>query len=158
MWSAFAAATGGAAAGLTGLTFIVVAFRFDTIALSPEYRNRAGQALTLFLTVVTAAALVTVPQWPRALGAELIVLSAVNAALLLRLDAAARSGQTARTRPALAVALTSFVAGIAASGVLLICGLDLGYYFYAASTILGLTWGVYGAWVFLTQTALPAAG
>lgn len=32
MWVTFAALVGGAAAGLTGLTFIVNSFRFDTLA------------------------------------------------------------------------------------------------------------------------------
>ncbi|WP_280116438.1 hypothetical protein [Streptomyces prasinus] len=34
MWTMFAATVGGSAAGLTGLTFIVVAFRFDVVATS----------------------------------------------------------------------------------------------------------------------------
>jgi hypothetical protein len=39
MWTTFAATVGGSAAGLT---FIVVAFRFDVVATSQEYRNRAA--------------------------------------------------------------------------------------------------------------------
>lgn len=39
----FRRATGGAAAGLTGLTFIVVAIRFDALAVSDEHRSRAAQ-------------------------------------------------------------------------------------------------------------------
>ncbi|GGP06229.1 hypothetical protein LDL08_17700 [Nonomuraea glycinis] len=43
MWTTFAATVGGSAAGLTGLTFIVVAFRFDVVAASQAYRNRAAK-------------------------------------------------------------------------------------------------------------------
>lgn len=53
---------------MTGLTFIVVAFRFDTIAVSVEYRNRAAQTLSLFVTVTVLGALITVPSTPRPSG------------------------------------------------------------------------------------------
>ncbi|MGC8918609.1 hypothetical protein AB7952_05950 [Streptomyces sp. PG2] len=44
-----------------------------------------------------------------------------------------------------------FAAGIAAAGLFAIAGSTKGLGFYAASALLGLTWGVYGTWVFLTQ-------
>jgi hypothetical protein len=51
MWNTFAAVSGGAAGGLTGLIFPVVSFRFETLGASEEYRSRAAQVLSLFLTV-----------------------------------------------------------------------------------------------------------
>ncbi|MFI9468933.1 hypothetical protein ACIHBQ_15855 [Streptomyces sp. NPDC052492] len=151
MWTTFAATVGGSAAGLTGLTFIVVAFRFDVVATSQEYRNRAAQTVSLFLTTTVTASLVTLPQPTWALGVELLVAAAASASLLSVLDHAARRGTSQHARPILVVALVVFAAGIAAAGLFATAGSTAGLGFYAASSLLGLTWGVYGTWVFLTQ-------
>ncbi|MGW3680697.1 hypothetical protein [Streptomyces prasinus] len=150
MWTTFAATVGGSAAGLTGLTFIVVAFRFDVVATSQEYRNRAAQTVSLFLTTTVTASLVTLPQPTWALGVELLVAAAASASLLSVLDHAARRGTSQHARPILVVALVVFAAGIAA-GLFATVGSTNGMGFYAASSLLGLMWGVYGTWVFLTQ-------
>lgn len=151
MWTTFAAVTGGASAGLTGLTFIVVAFRFDTIAVSQEYRSRAAQTLSLYLTVTVLAILITVPQPSQALGIEMILVAGVVAVILGSLDSAARRQQTAPTSTALVIALVLFVVMISVSGLLLLLGHEWGLYFYVASAIVGLVWGVNGAWIFLTR-------
>lgn len=156
MWSTFAAVTGGASGALTGLTFLVVAFRFDTIAVSQEYRSRAAQTLTLFFTVTVVAVLITVPQYTQALGIELILIALISAALLKVLDSAARRGQTTRPSAALAFALIVFVVFIAASGLFILLGRDWGMYFYVASATVGLVWGVYGTWIFLTRAGMDA--
>ncbi len=67
------------------------------------------------------------------------------------LDHAARRGTSQHARPILVVALVVFAAGIAAAGLFATAGSTAGLGFYAASSLLGLTWGVYGTWVFLTQ-------
>ncbi|MEV5922436.1 hypothetical protein AB0N42_32825, partial [Streptomyces pseudogriseolus] len=151
MWTTFAATVGGSAAGLTGLTFIVVAFRFDVVATSQEYRNRAAQTVSLFLTTTVTASLVTLPQPTWALGVELLVAAAASASLLAVLDHAARRGTSQHARPILVVALVVFAAGITTAGLFATAGSTDGMGFYAASSLLGLTWGVYGTWVFLTQ-------
>ncbi|MDI9836051.1 hypothetical protein [Streptomyces sp. KAU_LT] len=151
MWTTFAATVGGSAAGLTGLTFIVVAFRFDVVATSQEYRNRAAQTVSLFLTTTVTASLITLPQPTWALGVELLAAAAASATLLSVLDHAARRGTSRHARPALVVALVAFAAGIATAGAFAATGSTKGLGFYAASALLGLTWGVYGTWVFLTQ-------
>jgi hypothetical protein len=103
MWGPFAAMVGGAAAGLASLVFLVVAFRFDTIATSREYRNRAAQVLVLFLTTTIAAALVVAPQDPRLLGVELLIAAGTAGTLLVVLDRAARGAQQTQARwPAVA--------------------------------------------------------
>ena len=99
MWTTFAATTGGAAAGLTGLMFIVVSFRYDTIATSAEYRNRAAQSLSLFVTVTVTGCLITVPPPLQALGVELFLVGIGSATLLKTLDSAARRGQSGKTNP-----------------------------------------------------------
>lgn len=158
MWTTFAAATGGASAGLTGLMFIVVAFRFDTIAVSQEYRSRAAQSLALLVATMITSLLVNVPQSPRALGVEMLVVAVSSAAVLTRLDATAVQEQTRRRNPALAIALLVFTSCIAASGVGLLLNQGDGLYFYAASAVTGLVWAVYGAWIFLTRAGVSANG
>lgn len=154
MWTTFAATVGASAGGLTGLIFIVVAFRFDVVAVSQEYRNRAAQTVTLFISIAVSAALITIPQSIRALGVELVALAIASLALLVRLDMAARLGTGARARPGLVLALGTFAAGIAAAGASCIAGSDRAMGLYALSALVGLAWGAYSAWVFLTQAGV----
>lgn len=154
MWTTFAATVGAGAGGLTGLVFIVVAFRFDVVAVSQEYRNRAAQTVTLFIAIAITAALITIPQPITALGVELVAASLVSAALLARLDAAARLGTGTRARPALVIALGTFTAGILAAGAVCITGSEAAMGLYALSALTGLAWGAYSAWVFLTQAGV----
>lgn len=158
MWTTFAATVGASAGGLTGLIFIVVAFRFDVVAVSQEYRNRAAQTVTLFLTVAITAALLTVPQSITALGGELVASSLLSAVLLVRLDRAARLGTGTRARPALVLALGTFAAGILVAGAFCLAGSEAAMGLYALSALTGLAWGAYSAWVFLTQAGVePSA-
>lgn len=156
MWTSFAAASGGAAAGLTGLTFIVLAIRFDTLAVSEEYRSRAAQTLSLYVILTVVGVLITVPQDLRALGVEMFAVAVVSATLLTALDAAARRPQTTPPNLMLMLALGVFVVCIAASGLLLLLGQQWGMYLYVVSAVLGLVSGVLGAWTFLTQAGLQS--
>jgi hypothetical protein len=154
MWTTFAATVGASAGGLTGLIFIVVAFRFDVVAVSQEYRNRAAQTVTLFITIAITAALITIPQPINALGIELVAASLVSVTLLVRLDKAARLGTGTRARPALIIALGTFAAGILVAGAFCVAGSDAAMDLYALSALTGLAWGAYSAWVFLTQAGV----
>ena len=98
-WATFATVAGGAAAGLTGLLFVAVSIRLDVIGPSQELRNRAAQVLSLFVTVLFISIALAVPgQAYGALGAELIVISAIAAVSLIALDRRARAGAPARSR------------------------------------------------------------
>ena len=154
MWGQFAAMVGGAAAGLASLVFLVVAFRFDTIATSTEFRNRAAQVLVLFLTTTTSAALVAVPQDPRLLGVELVGAAGAAGILLTVLDRAARAAQQTRPRRSAVAGMLFTVAALAGSGVLLAAGLGAGMYAFAAAGVAALIFGVNGAWVFLTRAGV----
>jgi uncharacterized PurR-regulated membrane protein YhhQ (DUF165 family) len=156
MWTTFAATVGASAGGLTGLVFIVVAFRFDVVAVSQEYRNRAAQTVTLFLTIAITAALLTVPQPISALGVELVASSLVSATLLVRLDRAARLGTGTRARLALVLALGTFTTGILVAGAFCLAGSEAAMGLYALSALTGLAWGAYSAWVFLAQAGVDA--
>ena len=151
MWTTFAAVTGGASGGLISLTFLVVAFRFDVIAVSDEYRSRAAQMLSLFLTVAVVAVLLSVPQRGQALGIEMSCAAVASGAVLWSLDSTARRVQTSRPSVLLRLALSVFVAFIAASGLLILLGRDWGRYVYVVSAVDGLVAGVYGTWLFLTR-------
>jgi hypothetical protein len=59
-WATFATISGAAAAGLTGLLFVAVSIRIEVIARSAELRNRAAQALSLFVTVLFIAILLEI--------------------------------------------------------------------------------------------------
>ena len=154
MWTTFAGAAGGAAAGLTGLTFIVVAVRYDTLAVSEEYRNRAAQTISLYLTITVAAILITVPQPVQALGIEMMVIAVLSGLLLTSLDSRARRHQTRPVNRALVIGLSAFVATVLASGLTLALGHDWGLFFFVASAALALVVGVTGAWTFLTRAGM----
>lgn len=151
MWTTFAAFVGGAAAGLTGLIFIVVAFRFDIIATSEEYRSRAAQTLTLFVTTIIASALVVAPLQTRTLGLTLLA-TAIGAGLaLLRFDRSARRTQSRSPSLSAMVGLLTVVASTALAGTLLLAGRDVGLYLYGAAALVCLVEGITGGWTFLTR-------
>ncbi|MGX6604036.1 hypothetical protein ACWKSP_18120 [Micromonosporaceae bacterium Da 78-11] len=157
MWTSFAALTGGISAGFVSLVFLVVAFRFDTIAVSDEYRNRAAQALSLFVTSTVLSALVVVPQPSFALGLEVSAAAAVSIVLLVSLDRAARRRQVSRRSTTLVIGLLVFAVAIAVSAVLLLIGLDGALYCYALGIFAALITGVVGVWTFLTQAGVAAS-
>jgi hypothetical protein len=69
-----------------------VSIRINVIARSKELRNRAAQTLSLFVAVLLAAIALAIPgQAHGPLGAELIGLALILAAVLLILDRRARS-------------------------------------------------------------------
>lgn len=157
MWTSFAALTGGISAGFVSLVFLVVAFRFDTIAVSDEYRNRAAQALSLFVTSTVLSALVVVPQPSFALGLEVLAAAALSIVLLVLLDRAARRRQVNRRSTALVIGLLVFAVATAVSAVLLLAGLNGALYFYALGVFAALITGVVGVWTFLTQAGVAAS-
>jgi uncharacterized PurR-regulated membrane protein YhhQ (DUF165 family) len=154
MWGPFAAMVGGSSAGLASLVFLVVAFRFDTIATSTEYRNRAAQVLVLFVTTTITAALVVVPQHPRLLGVELVAAAATAGILLIVLDRAARAAPQTGSRWRAGAGMLFTVVTLAGAGVLVAGGIDSGMYAYAAAGVAALVFGVNGAWVFLTRAGV----
>lgn len=150
----FAGVSGGAAAALTGLTFIVVAFRFDTIAVSQEFRSRAAQTLSLLTTITTVAILITVPQHTWTLGLEMVAVAVASATILNMLHKAAMQEQTSRPSMVLIGALAVFVGSLVAAGVVLLSGAEWGMYLYVVTAVTGLVVGVNGAWTFLTRAGI----
>src|ERR1700722_12149950 len=117
MWHDFGVTAGGLAGALTGLLFVAVSIKSDTLAKSRSLRYRAAQTLVLFMTSALAAVILVAPQPGGALGGELIALSAVSGAALLVLDR--RGGHDAASRVARYIevaspnAITSVLFGVA---------------------------------------------
>jgi hypothetical protein len=154
-WDAFAEITGGAAAALTGLLFVAVSIRIDYVARSQELRNRAAQTLSLFGTVLVAAALIAIPgQGYRTLGAELLVLAVITGAGLHVLDRRAKTSGSSQAigRVLRAVApntVTSVL--LLAAGIVLVLGVHAGLYVLVGPVLVALAGGVASAWLFLTK-------
>jgi hypothetical protein len=64
-WDTFAVVIGGAAGALVGALFVAVSIRIEAIAASPDFRNRAAETLTLFMTVLFVAVVLGIPDQRR---------------------------------------------------------------------------------------------
>jgi len=168
-WDTFAAVVGAAAASLAGLLFVAVSIRTDVIARSHELRNRAAQALALFVTVLFVTILLSIPeQSNRVLGVELLGLALVAGVGNLALGRGARIEADLRDEGAHAVAAiletvaptvtTSLL--LAVAGLLLVFGVHAGLYVLVVPVLVALAGGVVSAWLLLTKIpeASPVTG
>jgi hypothetical protein len=155
-WATFAVSVGSSAAAVLGLLFVAVSIRVDVIAGSAELRNRAAQTLGLFVTLLVIALLLALPgQNLRLLGAELIGLTAVTAAVLYLLDRRAQSGASGQPVGRLLDIVTPNAATsvlLLASGVVLVTGQHAGLYVLIAPVFAALAGGVTSAWLLLVRT------
>lgn len=157
-WATFAEVSGTAAAGLTGLLFVAVSIRVEVIAASQELRNRAAQALSLFVTALLIAIALAIPgQAYGPLGAELIAVAVALGVALLVLDRRARSATPASDTEGIGHTL-DVVAPNAITSILLIVagflvafGVHAGLYVLVLPVITALVGGVVIAWVLLTK-------
>jgi hypothetical protein len=154
-WSSFAVIAGSAAGALIGLLFVAVSIRIEVIIASAELRNRAAQTLGLFVAVLLVAILLSVPdQAKRLLGVELLLVAVFVGSVLFVLD---RRAQSAASSKSIAHVLdvvspntfTSLL--LAATGLLLIFGVDNGLYVLVGAVIVAMVGGITSAWLFLTK-------
>jgi hypothetical protein len=96
MWHDFGVTIGSLAGALTGLLFVAVSIKSDTLSKSVSLRSRAAQTLVLFMTSALAAIVLVAPQPGDALGGELVALAAVSGATLYVLDRRGGHDQTSR--------------------------------------------------------------
>jgi hypothetical protein len=159
-WGTFATVAGGAAAVLTGLLFVAVSIRIEAITKSEELRDRAGETLALFVTVLFMTILISIPdQSYRLLGFELIALALITGVGFLALDRRARVN--ANTRDDGAHAIASILAAVApnaftavlvlVAGCLLVFKVHAGLDILVLPVIVGLAGGVASAWLLLTR-------
>jgi hypothetical protein len=153
MWHDFGVTIGGLAGALTGLLFVAVSIKSDTLATSRGLRSRAAQTLVLFMTSVLAAIFLVAPQPGDALGGELVALAAVSGATLYVLDRRGGHDETSRVARYIERAspnlITSVLFGLA--GITFLASAGGGLYWLIPAVVTGLAGGVINAWLFLVR-------
>lgn len=158
-WAGFFTAITGASAALAGLLFVAVSINLEDILKPPPQGTtmlpaRAAETLAILVFVLMSAALALVPQSPRLLGAEILVIVVPQAAITVRNQLRFR-----RENPDAPLLWTT--SRMIASGVALLPGLLAGIslaarwggglYWLAPTCLLGIAGAVYSAWVLLVE-------
>jgi hypothetical protein len=152
-WHDFGVTVGGLAGALTGLLFVAVSIKSETLASSRSLSARAAQTLVLFMTSALAAVFLVAPQPAGALGGELIALAAVSGAALFVFDRRGGHDQASRVARYIERAspntITALLYGIA--GVTFLVTAGGGLYWLIPAAVTSLTGGVINAWLFLLR-------
>ena len=153
MWHDFGVTIGSLAGALTGLLFVAVSIKSDTLSKSRSLRSRAAQTLVLFMTSALAAIVLVAPQPGDALGGELVALAAVSGAALYVLDRRGGHDQTSRVaryiERASPNAITQVLFGVA--GITFLVTAGGGLYWLIPAAVFSLVGGVINAWLFLVR-------
>jgi hypothetical protein len=154
-WADFAIVTGGATAALLGLLFVAVSLRIEVIARSDEVRGRSAQTLSLLLTGLLTAVLLTVPEQPRwVLGLEYLALAVATAiAAITLVPSTKHASERSRLMRILDVTTPNITTCVplGAAGVVLLFGHRWGLYFLVPALIAVLAGGVWNAWLILVK-------
>jgi hypothetical protein len=153
MWHDFGVTIGSLAGALTGLLFVAVSIKSDTLSKSVSLRSRAAQTLVLFMTSALAAIVLVAPQPGDALGGELVALAALSGATLYVLDRRGGHDQTSRVaryiERASPNAVTQVLFGVA--GITFLATAGGGLYWLIPAAVFSLVGGVINAWLFLVR-------
>ena len=153
MWHDFGVTIGSLAGALTGLLFVAVSIKSDTLSKSVSLRSRAAQTLVLFMTSALAAIVLVAPQPGDALGGELVALAAISGAALYVLDRQGGHDQTSRVaryiERASPNAITQVLFGVA--GITFLIAAGGGLYWLIPAAVFSLVGGVINAWLFLVR-------
>jgi hypothetical protein len=153
MWRDFAVTVAGLAGALTGLLFVAVSIKSESLARSRSLASRAAQTLVLFMTSAIAAIVLVAPQPGTALGAELLALAAISGIALFVFDR--RAGHDPDNRVARYIEqaspnmVTAVLVGLAGLTFLLKAG--GGLYWMIPAVVASLVGGVIHAWLFLLK-------
>ena len=153
MWHDFGVTIGSLAGALTGLLFVAVSIKSETLSKSVSLSSRAAQTLVLFMTSALAAIVLVAPQPGDALGGELIALAATSGAALYVLDRRGGHDQTSRVaryiERASPNAITQVLFGVA--GITFLVRAGGGLYWLIPAAVFSLVGGVINAWLFLVR-------
>ena len=153
MWHDFGVTIGSLAGALTGLLFVAVSIKSETLAKSRSLSSRAAQTLVLFMTSALAAIFLVAPQPGAALGGELVALAAASGATLYVLDRRGGHDQSSRVARYVERAspnlITSVLYGVA--GVTFLITAGGGLYWLIPAAVASLAGGVINAWLFLIR-------
>ncbi len=153
LWHDFGVAVGGPAGALTGLLFVAVSIKSDTLAKSRSLASRAAQTLVLFITPALGAIMLAAPQPGDALGGELIALAAVSGTALYILDRRGGHDETSGVARYIERAspntITPGFFGLA--GVTFLAAAGGGLYWLIPAAVFSLAGGVINAWLFLIR-------
>jgi acyl-coenzyme A synthetase/AMP-(fatty) acid ligase len=153
MWHDFGVTIGGLAGALTGLLFVAVSIKSDTLAKSRSLSSRAAQTLVLFMTSALAAVFLVAPQPGHALGAELIALAAVSGAALYVFDRRGGHDQASRVARYIERASPNAITSVflAVAGITFLVTAGGGLYWLIPAAVTSLAGGVINAWLFLVR-------
>src|SRR5580692_755058 len=153
MWHDFGVTIGSLAGALTGLLFVAVSIKSETLSKSVSLSSRAAQTLVLFMTSALAAIVIVAPQPGDALGGELVALAAISGATLYVLDRRGGHDQTSRVaryiERASPNAITQVLFGVA--GITFLVTAGGGLYWLIPAAVFSLVGGVINAWLFLVR-------
>lgn len=159
-WSNYGVAVVSGAAALTGLLFVAVSVNSAWFFSSKAIRQRAGQALVLFVVTLVTALLLLVPgQSTTVLGIEIVAFGLLTGRVLLALGTEKVDDEPRaivlvdRFSPRVIVTTTLIVAGAS-----LIVGQFGGLYWLLVVHVCALLAGLLNAWVFLVTAGSNTAG
>jgi hypothetical protein len=159
-WSNDGVAVVGGAAALTGLLFVAVSVNSAWFWSSKAIRDRAGQALVLFIIPLVTGLLILAPgQSTTALGIEIVVFGLLAGRTLLALSSEPVKDEP---RPIALVDRLSpreiITSALILGGASLIVGHFGGLYWLMGVHVAALLTGLLNAWVFLLAAGADKAG